>query len=191
MVRETACDRCGGDGRIAQTPCAECRGRGRKAREARLSVDIPPGIADEQRIRLTGRGHAGEAGGPPGDLYVLVRVAEHDHLRRDGDDLVTEVDVPAPDAALGTTVEVETLEGPEQVKIDPGTQPFTEIVLRGKGMPSLRHRGRGDQRVRVKVVVPRRLSKRQRELLEELRETLSDENLREEGQSFFARHRRR
>ncbi|MFL5781144.1 MAG: molecular chaperone DnaJ [Thermoleophilaceae bacterium] len=191
MVRQTACDRCGGDGRIAQTPCSDCGGRGRRARRAKLTVDIPPGIGDEQRIRLTGRGHAGEAGGPAGDLFVLVRVAEHEHLAREGDDLVLAIDVPAPDAALGTTVEVETLDGTEELRIEPGTQPGTEIRLRGKGMPSLRHRGRGDQRVIVNVVIPRRLSKPQRELLEELRGTLSEENLREEGSSFFARRRRR
>jgi molecular chaperone DnaJ len=191
MVRQTACDRCGGDGRVAQTPCSDCGGRGRKARRTKLTVDIPAGIADEQRIRLTGRGHVGEGGGPSGDLYVLVRVREHEHLERDGDDLVFVADVPAIDAALGTTVDVETLDGVEPVKIEPGTQPGAEIRLRGKGMPSLRHRGRGDQRVIVNVLVPRRLSKPQRELLEELRGTLSEENFREEGSSFFARRRRR
>ncbi|HKP91870.1 MAG TPA: DnaJ C-terminal domain-containing protein, partial [Thermoleophilaceae bacterium] len=161
------------------------------ARRARLSVDVPAGIADEQRIRLAGRGHAGEAGGPAGDLYVLVRVQEDARFTRDGDDLVTVIDLPAPDAALGTTVEVETLDGKEQLRIEAGTQPDTELTLRGKGMPSLRHRGRGNHRVVVNVVTPRRLSKRQRELLEELRGTLTDENLREEGPSFFARRRRR
>jgi molecular chaperone DnaJ len=190
MVRQTACDRCGGDGRVAQTPCRECSGRGRKARRARLSVDVPPGIGDEQRIRLTGRGHAGEGGGPAGDLYVLVRVKEHEHLHRDGDDLVSVVDVPAPEAALGTTIEVETLDGSERLRIEPGTQPFTELRLRGKGMPSLRHRGRGDQRVVVNVVVPRRLSARQRELLEELNASLGEENLRGDEESIFSRVRR-
>jgi molecular chaperone DnaJ len=191
MVRQTACDRCGGDGRIAQTPCSDCGGRGRKARRAKLTVDIPAGIGDEQRIRLTDRGHAGEGGGPAGDLYVLVRVREDDRFTRQGDDLVTVVDVPAPDAALGTTIDVDTLDGKEQLRIEPGTQPDTELRLRGKGMPSLRHRRRGDQVVQINVVVPRRLSKRQRELLEELRGTLSEENLRDEGPSFFARRRRR
>jgi molecular chaperone DnaJ len=191
MVRQTACDRCGGDGRVAQTPCSVCAGRGRRARRATLAVDIPPGIADEQRIRLTGHGHAGEGGGPAGDLYVLVRVEEDEHLRRDGDDLVTVIDVSAPDAALGTTVDVETLAGKEAVRIEPGTQPEAEIRLRGKGMPSLRHRGRGDQRIVVNVVIPRRLSGRQRELLDEFRGTLSDENLRGDDASFFARVRRR
>jgi molecular chaperone DnaJ len=192
MVRQTACDRCGGDGRVAQTPCSECRGRGRKARRAKLDVDIPPGIADEQRIRLTGRGHAGEGGGPAGDLYVLVRVAEDDRFRRDGDDLVTVIDVPAPAAALGTTIDVDTLDGLEPVRIEAGTQPGVEIRLRGKGMPSLRHRGRGDQRIVVNVVIPRRLSGRQRELLEELAGTISEENLRSaDDESIFARVWRR
>ena len=104
LVREQACDACGGDGRIPAEPCSECGGRGRRAVRKTLQVDIPAGIADEQRIRLTGRGHAGERGGPPGDLYVLVRVAEDERFLRDGSDLVTVVDVPAPAAALGTTV---------------------------------------------------------------------------------------
>ena len=190
MVRQTACDRCGGDGRVARTPCGECGGRGRKARRAKLEVDIPPGIADDQRIRLTGRGHVGEAGGPAGDLYVLVRVREDDRFTRDGDDLITVVDVPAPSAALGTTIDVETLDGSEQVRIEPGSQPFTEVVLRGKGMPSLRHRGRGDQRVVVNVVVPRRLTARQRELLEELDASIGEENLRGDDESIFSRVRR-
>jgi molecular chaperone DnaJ len=191
MVRQTACDRCGGDGRVAQTPCSTCAGRGRKARRAKLSVDIPPGIADEQRIRLTRRGHEGDGGGPAGDLYVLVRVREDERFTRDGDDLVTVVDVPAPQAALGTTIDVETLDGTEQLRIEPGTQPLTEVRLRGKGMPSLRHRGRGDQRVVVNVVIPRRLSARQRELLDELNGTLTAENLRGgEDDSIFSRVRR-
>jgi molecular chaperone DnaJ len=192
MVRQTACDRCGGDGRVAQTPCSECAGRGRRARSAKLDVDIPPGIADEQRIRITSRGHAGDGGGPAGDLYVLVRVQDDERFQRDGDDLVTVIDVPAPAAALGTTIDVDTLDGTEPVRVEAGTQPGTEIRLRGKGMPSLRHRRRGDQRIVVNVVIPRRLSGRQRELLEELSGTLSEENLQSaDDESIFARVWRR
>jgi molecular chaperone DnaJ len=119
-----------------------------------------------------------------------VRVEEDDRFSRDGDDLVTVKDVPAPDAALGTTIDVDTLDGTEQVRIEPGTQPFAEIVLRGKGMPSLRHRGRGDHRIVVNVVVPRRLSARQRELHEELRETIGEDNLRGDDESILSRVRR-
>jgi molecular chaperone DnaJ len=179
LVRSTVCDTCGGDGRVPQVPCAECRGRGRVAATRTLDVDIPAGIADEQRIRLSGRGHAGERGGPAGDLYVHVRVIEDERFVRDGNDLVTVVDLPAPVAALGTTVTVPTLDGDEEVEIAAGTQPGTVITLRGKGMPSLRTRRRGDQRVMVNVVVPRALSDEQRRLLRQLADSLTDENLRE------------
>ena len=194
LVRAHLCDACGGDGKIARTLCERCRGRGREARRVELSVDIPAGISDDQRIRLSGRGHAGERGGPPGDLYVVVRVREDERFVRDGNDLVSVVDVSAPAAALGTSVTVPTLEGEERVEIEPGTQPGTVISLPGLGMPSLRRGRPGDQRVFVNVVVPRRLSPRQRELLEELSGSLEDHNLtapeEREHESLFARVRR-
>src|SRR5205807_707310 len=192
LVRSTVCDRCGGDGRIAETPCRECGGRGRRARRRRLTVDIPAGIDDDQRVRLTGHGHSGERGGPAGDLYVLVNVRPDERFIRDGNDLVTVVDVPAPSASIGTTVTVPTLDGDEQLEIQPGTQPSTVLTLRGRGMPSLRRGRRGDQRVVVNVVVPRNLSVEQRELAERLEATLGDENLRDpQGDgSIFARVRR-
>ena len=194
LVRAHLCEACGGDGKIARTLCERCRGRGREARRVELSVDIPAGISDDQRIRLSGRGHAGERGGPPGDLYVVVRVREDERFVRDGNDLVSVVDVSAPAAALGTSVTVPTLEGEERVEIEPGTQPGTVISLPGLGMPSLRRGRPGDQRVVVNVVVPRRLSPRQRELLEELSGSLEDHNLaapeEREHESLFARVRR-
>ena len=156
-----------------------------------LSVDVPAGIADEQRIRLTGRGHAGERGGPPGDLYVLVRVAADERFLRDGSDLVTVVDVPAPAAALGATVTVATLDGDEELEVPAGTQPGTVVTLRGRGMPAIGRGRRGDQRVVMNVVIPRNLSARQQELLEELRGSLTDENLAEPGdESLLAKVRR-
>jgi molecular chaperone DnaJ len=192
LVRSHVCDACGGDGKIAAEPCSECGGRGRVARQRTLQVDIPAGIADEQRIRLTGRGHAGERGGRPGDLYVLVRVAPDERFVRDGNDLVSVIDLPAPQAALGARVSVPTLDGEEEVEIEPGTQPGTVITLRGKGMPSLRRGRRGDQRVVVNVMIPRKLSAEQRDLLERFSATLGEENLREDGsdESLFARVRR-
>jgi molecular chaperone DnaJ len=144
-----------------------------------LDVDVPAGIADEQRIRLSGRGHAGERGGPPGDLYVLVRVEEDERFVRDGSDLVSVVDIAAPAAALGTTVSVPTLDGEEKIDVPAGTQPGTVVTLRGKGMPAIGRRGRGDQQVVLNVVVPRNLSDRQRELLTELHDSLGEDNLRE------------
>jgi molecular chaperone DnaJ len=191
LVRQAVCDTCGGDGRLAKEPCRECRGRGRQAARRSIEVDVPAGIADEQRIRLTGRGHAGERGGPPGDLYVLVRVSEDERFVRDGNDLVSRISISAPEAALGTTVSVDTLDGSEDIEIEAGTQPGTVVTLRGRGMPSLRHGQRGDQRVLVNVLIPQRLSAQQREMLERFRATLTDENLRgAEDDGFFARVRR-
>jgi molecular chaperone DnaJ len=179
LVREQVCEVCGGEGRVPSQPCTACAGRGRKAVRKTLDVDVPAGIADEQRIRLTGRGHAGERGGPPGDLYVLVAVTEDERFVRDGNDLVSVVDIPAPAAALGTTVSVPTLDGEEQLDVPAGTQPGTVVTLRGRGMPAVGRRGRGDQQVVLNVLVPRNLSARQRELLTELDESLGEDNLRE------------
>ena len=191
LVREQACDRCGGEGRIPSEPCRECGGRGRRAVRKTLQVDIPAGIADEQRIRLSGRGNAGERGGPPGDLYVLVRVAEDERFIRDGSDLVTVVDVPAPAAALGTTVSVPTLDGDEEIDVPAGTQPGTVVTLRGRGMPTIGRGRRGDQQVVMNVVIPRNLTARQSELLAELRDSLSAANLEEQAdESLLSKVRR-
>jgi molecular chaperone DnaJ len=171
LVRTTNCRTCGGAGKVPEQPCGVCDGAGAVQEERTLSVDIPAGIADGQRIRITGRGHEGERGAPPGDLYVVVRVREDERFLRDGEHLVTVVDVPAPRAALGTTVEVPTLDGPTDLHIPAGTQPGETLTIRGGGMPPL-HRGRrGDLKVVVNVAIPRKLSKEQRRLLEELAES--------------------
>src|SRR3954453_13823400 len=190
VVRTVECDVCGGDGRVAQTSCRECRGRGRRVVKRTRKADVPAGIADGQRIRLGGRGHEGEFGGPPGDLYVQVRVTADERFVRDGDDLVTVIDVPAPLAALGGSFPVPTLDGSEDVEVEAGTQPGETVVLRGLGMPALRGRGHGDLRVVVNVVVPRRLSKEQRRLVQQLADSLTDENLRAADESVFAKLRR-
>jgi len=189
MVRTMPCDVCHGDGRIASKPCSECGGRGRLARARELQVDVPAGIADGQRIRLAGKGHAGEAGAPPGDLYVLVRVREDPRFVREGDDLITVLDVAAPLAALGATLEVPTLEGSASIELPAGTQPGEVLTLRREGMPSLRRGRRGDLRAVVNVVIPRRLNAEQRELAERLNESLSEENLRSH-ESVFAKLKR-
>ena len=179
MVRAQACDVCQGEGKVAATPCTECHGRGQRAVRRQLAVDVPAGISDEQRIRLTGRGHSGERGGPAGDLYVLVRVAEDERFLRDGSDLVSVVDIAAPAAALGTKVRVPTLDGDEEIDVPAGTQPGTVVTLRGRGMPTIGRGRAGDQQVVLNVVIPQNLNARQRELLAELRDGLSEENLRE------------
>lgn len=189
VVRTVACDVCEGDGRVAKQPCGLCHGRGRKVAERLLDVDVPAGIADGQRIRLSGQGHAGESGGSSGDLYVLVRVREDERFVREGDDLITAVNVPAPTAALGGTLSVATLDGSTSVEIAAGTQPGEVIALRGLGMPDVRRGRPGDLRVVVNVVIPRRLNGEQRALFEQLGETMTDENLRSD-ESMFARLRR-
>ena len=183
-MRTAVCDNCNGDGRIAREPCQECRGRGRKVDQTEVSIDIPAGIDDGQRVRITGRGHAGERGGPPGDLYVLVNVREDSRFMRDGDDLVTAIDVAAPLAALGTTITVPLVEGETELEIPAGIQPHETLVIRGAGMPALRGRRTGDLRVVVNVVIPRHLSRDQRELLEQLSESLTEHNLRTEDGVF-------
>jgi molecular chaperone DnaJ len=179
VVRTVDCDVCHGDGRVPQTPCARCDGRGREVRVRTLEVDVPAGIADGQRVRLSGRGHAGEAGGPAGDLYVVVQVRPDPRFIRDGDDLVTVLDVPAPQAALGGTLRAPSLlDGDVEVELPAGTQPGATITLRGRGMPVLRRPGRhGDLRVVANVVIPRRLTREQRALLEQLATSITPENL--------------
>jgi molecular chaperone DnaJ len=189
MVRTVVCDVCHGEGKVPEQPCTECRGRGRIAQRREVDVDVPAGIADGQRLRLSGRGHAGEAGAAAGDLYVLVSVAEDDRFVREGDHLITAYDVPAPAAALGSTLEVPTLDGIAIVELEPGTQPGEVLTVRGEGMPSLRRGRRGDLKVVVNVVIPRRLTTEQRDLLEALKDTLTEENLRSQ-ESMFAKLRR-
>jgi molecular chaperone DnaJ len=189
VVRAAACDVCGGDGRVAKNPCQECHGRGRKVERKKVSVDIPAGIDDGQRIRITGRGHTGEHGGPDGDLYVQIRVREDPRFVRNQDDLVTVVDVAAPRAALGTTVQVPTIDGSVELEIPAGTQPNETLHVRGQGMPALRGRHRGDLRVVVNVVIPKRLKREQRELMERLADSLTEENLRTE-EGVFGKLRR-
>jgi molecular chaperone DnaJ len=190
VVRHVACDTCNGEGKIPETPCAECDGQGRKVGRRTLTVDIPAGIADGQRIRVSGRGHAGDPGAPPGDLYVLVRVRPDERFVRDGEDLITVLDVPAPQAALGATLDVATLDGPLPVEVPAGTQPGAVLLQRGKGMPVLRRPGRhGDLKVVVNVVIPRRLSKEQRALVQQLADSITDKNL-EQDEGLAAKLRR-
>jgi len=153
-------------------------------RLATLDVEIPPGIHDGQQIRLSGEGHAGDLGGPAGDVYVQVRVKPHPQLVREGNDLFCTVDLTMTEAALGASVRIPTLDGEEQLELEPGTQPGRLHVLRGKGMPVLQGFGRGDQRVLVNVQVPRRLTEEQRRLLEDFEQSASDETY-EADEGFF------
>lgn len=166
MVNVTACPRCRGEGRIVETPCVTCKGDGRTERQRTLRVTIPAGIDEGHQIRLSNEGEAGPRGGPAGSLYVAMHVAPHASLKREGTELYYEARVSIAQAALGTHLTVPAVDGPEQVEVKAGTQPGTEIRLRGKGVPHLRRTGsRGDLHVLVDVIVPTKLSKRQRELL--------------------------
>jgi molecular chaperone DnaJ len=167
MINVAACPRCRGEGRIVETACETCKGEGRTERRRSLRVSIPAGIDEGHQIRLSNEGEAGLRGGPPGSLYVAVHVAPHPTLRREGTELIYEARIGLAQAALGTRIEVPTVEGSEEVEIKAGTQPGTEVRLRGKGVPQLRRGGaRGDLHVIVDIVVPTRLSRAEREALE-------------------------
>ncbi len=167
MVNVNACPQCHGEGKIVQTPCHTCKGDGRTERKRTLRVSIPAGIDEGHQIRLSNEGEVGPRSGPPGSLYVAVHVQPHPSLTREGTELFYDAEVSIAQAALGTKISVPTVEGEEEVEIKAGTQPNTEIRLRGKGVPHLRRSGqRGDLHVMVDVVVPTKLSKKARELLE-------------------------
>lgn len=189
VMHQQTCSACGGSGRVVTERCEECRGSGRVSEVVSRRVRIPAGIEDGMRIRIPGWGHAGEPGASSGDLYVNVRVREHPELMRDGDDLIHRVNVTFVQAALGTEVEVPTLEGSETVRIEPGTQPGTTLVLRGEGMPRMRGGGRGDLKVVVDVMVPTRLTGEQRRLLERFEEASGEETYNGRSGSFFDRLR--
>ena len=185
------CPNCRGTGKTIAKPCSTCRGAGRVARERKLTVKIPAGIATGQRLRLYGEGEHGTAGGPQGDLYVVVHVQEHGFFHREGDDLYCEMPMPFPTLALGGSVKVPTLDGHETLHIPSGTQPGARFRLRSKGMPNVSGRGHGDLHVIARVTVPKKLTKEQKQLLEELARTLPQEKLDGEADSgekpFFER----
>lgn len=189
MVSTQPCSACGGRGRIIDVSCDNCRGSGRVSEIQTRKLRIPEGIESGMRLRVAGAGHAGEPGAPPGDLYVSIRVSEDEDLMRDGEDLVHRLRVNFVEAALGTDREVPTLNGPAEVRIEPGTQPGATLRLRGEGMPRLRRRGRGDIKVVVDVMVPTRLSGEQRELLERFEAASGQETYNGTGGSFFDRLR--
>jgi molecular chaperone DnaJ len=171
------CPQCRGDGRIVSKPCSACRGVGTVERDRTLTVKIPAGIANGQQLRLQDEGEAGPRGGPPGHLYVVVHVQEHEFFRRDGNNLFCEVAVNFTTVALGGEIEVPTLDGMEKVKVAEGTQTGTTLRLRGAGMPDISGHGRGDLFATVQVQTPRKLNKEQRRLLEQLAKELPQETV--------------
>jgi molecular chaperone DnaJ len=162
------CGQCRGSGQVIANPCATCRGSGRVQKERKLTVRIPAGIASGQRMRLTGEGEAGPNGGPAGDLYVVVHVQDHPFFERDGNDLHCEVPINFPTVALGGEIRIPTLGGEQTFHVPEGTQSGTTFRLRGKGMPDVSGRGHGDLLVTVKVATPKKLTKEQKKILEQL-----------------------
>jgi molecular chaperone DnaJ len=190
MVSTQTCPTCSGSGKIIEVVCENCRGSGRVSVVTAQSIRIPAGIEDGMRIRIAGAGNTGGRGGPSGDLYVKVRVGEDPELIRDGDDLIHRMRINFVEASLGTEVEVPTLEGTTEVRIEPGTQPGATLTLRGEGMPRLKRRGRGDLKVLVDVMVPTRISAEQRELLKRFEASSGEETYGNGGgESFFDRLR--
>ena len=184
FVRSQLCPHCGGAGRIPEQPCNRCDGAGRVLEQRERRIDIPAGIHDGQRIRLTGEGHAGGRGARAGDAYVLVHVRPDERFVREGNDVFSTVDLTITQAALGAEVKVPTLEGEAELTFSAGTQPGEIRVLRGRGMPVLQGFGRGDHRVLVNVLVPRHLSPEQRQALEDFDRAETDQTYRAD-EGFF------
>ena len=169
------CGQCRGTGSVIAKPCTTCKGSGRVQKERKLTVRVPAGIATGQRLRLSGEGESGGPGGPPGDLYVVIHVQEHPFFQRDGNDLYCEVPLNFPTLALGGEIRIPTLEGEEPFKVPEGTGSGQSFRLRGRGLPDVSGRGRGDLFVTVKVITPKKLSKEQKKLLEQLATSLPKE----------------
>jgi molecular chaperone DnaJ len=175
---------------VITDPCKACRGEGRLIREHKMQVDIPAGVEDGTRIRYQGEGEAGVFGGPAGDLYVVLIIKEHPFYAREGNHLHCMVSISFPQAALGTEVTVPTFEGDHTLKIPAGVQSGQQIPIRNKGVPALRGRGRGDLIVHVEVQIPKKLTQRQRELLEEL-SSITEVDDKQDKRSFFERMKAR
>jgi molecular chaperone DnaJ len=169
------CGQCRGTGSIVVKPCAACRGAGRVQNERKLTVRIPAGIATGQRLRLNGEGESGPGGGPSGDLYVVIHVQEHPFFQRDGNDLHCEVPLNFPTLALGGEITVPTLDGDEPFTVPEGTQSGHTFRLKGRGVPDVAGRGKGDLLVTVRVTTPKKLSREQKKLLEQLAQSLPKE----------------
>lgn len=185
MVTAQACHRCSGMGQIVASPCAPCKGEGRIVKEMSYPIEVPAGIDSGQTLRLTGKGAVGQRGGSAGDLFVHMRVADHDMYQREDDDLVTDIEVSIAQAALGATIDLPTLDGDEVLDVPAGTQHGREFVLKGRGVPRLsqggRSRGRGDLRARIVVAVPTKLSDAERDLLRKFAESRGEQVAAHEG----------
>jgi molecular chaperone DnaJ len=184
MMQTEVCPSCGGRGEVIPTPCHACQGSGRARKTVQKVVAVPAGVDDGTQIRLAGEGEAGSLGGPPGDLYLILRVQRHPFFKRRGNDILLNLDINVAQAALGAEIKVPTVDGEETLHLPPGTQPGQVFTLRGRGVPYLRKNGRGDQHVIVNVAIPKKLSREQRELFEKLAETLGS-NVKPKEKGFL------
>lgn len=178
------CSTCQGTGQVITDPCTKCHGEGRLLRERTVEVKIPAGVEDETRIRYSGQGEGGLFGGTPGDLYIVLHVKEHKFFVREGNDLYCTIPISFSQAALGAEIVIPTLDGDHMLKVPEGTQSGTQLRVKGKGVPVLHSRGKGDLYVEVKVHTPAKLTKRQRELLSELQGTMAVDNKPEKSSLF-------
>ncbi|MDI3540633.1 MAG: molecular chaperone DnaJ [Thermosediminibacterales bacterium] len=185
FINVKTCSNCHGDGRIIKEPCKKCNGRGKVRKTRKIHIKVPPGVDTGSRLRVAGEGEAGEKGGSPGDLYIFIHVKPHQFFVRQGDDIVCEFPISFIQAALGDEIQVPTLEGKVNLKIPEGTQPGTLFRLKGKGIPHLRGYGRGDQLVKINVVIPKKLTAKQKKLLKQFAE-ISGEEIKE-YKNFFDR----
>ncbi len=179
------CHNCHGEGKVIKTPCKECHGQGRVRRQRKIKVKVPAGVDTGSRLRVAAAGESGVNGGPPGDLYVFLRVKPHKHFTREGNDVIYEQPITFAQAALGCDLQVPTLDGKVSLKIPEGTQTGTSFRLKGKGFPRLQGYGRGDQHVKVRVITPAHLTDSQKELLRKFDGTCTKRNHQAREKGFF------
>jgi molecular chaperone DnaJ len=185
FINVTACSRCHGEGRIITKPCSHCNGQGRERFVRKIAVKIPPGVDEGTQIRLSGEGDAGKQSGPPGNLYVSLSVQKHKFFQREGDNILYELPINFAQAALGDEIQIPTVDGDVTLKIPSGSQTGRVFRIKEKGVPHLRHPGRGDQLVRLSIVTPSSLDETQKKLFKELAKTLGKASLPKEDKSFF------
>jgi molecular chaperone DnaJ len=183
----TTCNQCQGDGKFIPHPCKECRGAGKVRKNTKIQIKIPPGVDMGSKLRIRGEGEPGERGGPPGDLFVFIYVEPHDFFSREGDDIVCQIPISFPQAALGAEMEIPTLNGKKKISIPKGTESGHVFRIKGEGFPRLRGYGRGDQLVQVIVKTPKNLTKKQEEILREFEQVSGKKEEREDGWGKFFR----
>ncbi|MCD4822087.1 MAG: molecular chaperone DnaJ [Methanococcoides sp.] len=185
FMTTTTCDVCHGKGQVIESPCPVCRGSGKQKKVRKMGVSVPKGADTGLRLKMSGEGEAGSPGAPPGDLYIVIHVKQHDEFERVGDDIVYGIPISFSQAALGTEIQVPTLHGKVKMKIKPGTQTHSVLRLKGKGMPHLHGHGQGDQLVRVIVETPTNLTGKQKELLEEFEGLSNGDHKGSKKKGFF------